>query len=186
MAAGAEYAKAPEALLAGLARTGDRSAFEELVRRRQSWLRGLMRRLCADPVLADDLAQQAFLQAWRNIGRLRRPGSFGAWLKRLAVTAWLQQLRAKDPLREASELDHAAIAQDGNRGLAADLDRALSQLSDPARLCVVLSHHEGMTHDEISELTGMPAGTVKSHIRRGTERLRTALSAYRQSAEKTK
>lgn len=185
MGARAEYAKVPEALLAGLASTGDRAAFEELVRRRQSWLRNLMRRLCGDPVLADDLAQQAFLQAWRNIGRLRRPASFGAWLKRLAVTAWLQHLRAKDALNDAEEIELHDAVEESTGGLAADLDRALSMLPGPVRLCVVLSYHEGMTHNEISELTGLPAGTVKSHIRRGTGRLKVLLSPYRQSSEET-
>ncbi|WP_136659238.1 sigma-70 family RNA polymerase sigma factor [Nitratireductor sp. XY-223] len=185
MGARAEYGQVAEALLAGLAGAGDRDAFEELVRRRQSWLRNLLRRLCGDPVLADDLAQQAFLQAWRNIGTLRKPGSFGAWLKRLAVTAWLQHLRAKDALSEAGEIGQDDAVHEGTTGLATDLDRALSQLPGPARLCVVLSYHEGMTHGEISELTGLPAGTVKSHIRRGAERLKTILSAYRQSPEET-
>jgi RNA polymerase sigma-70 factor (ECF subfamily) len=59
-----------------------------------------------------------------------------------------------------------------------DLDAALAMLADDARLCVVLAYHEGVTHDEISELTGMPVGTVKSHIRRGTLRLREQLAAY--------
>ena len=185
MGARADYAKVPEAMLAGLAGTGDRAAFEELVRRRQSWLRNLMRRLCADPVLADDLAQQAFLQAWRHIGRLRRPGSFGPWLKRLAVTAWLQHLRKKDALEDAEEIESHHAVRESIGGLAADLDRALSTLPGPVRLCVVLSCHEGMTHNEISELTGLPVGTVKSHIRRGTGRLKTLLSPYRHLPEET-
>ena len=60
-----------------------------------------------------------------------------------------------------------------------DLDRALATLSDPVRLCIVLSYHERMTHGEIAELTSLPLGTIKSHIRRGTERLQKILSAYR-------
>lgn len=60
----------------GLARTGDREAFGELVRRRQSWIRNLMRRLCHDAALADDLAQQVFLQAWKDIRKLRQPAKF--------------------------------------------------------------------------------------------------------------
>lgn len=59
-----------------------------------------------------------------------------------------------------------------------DLDRALATPSSPVRLCIVLSYHEGMTHDEIAELSGLPLGTVKSYIRRGTERLRQRLAAY--------
>jgi len=59
-----------------------------------------------------------------------------------------------------------------------DLDSALETLSDHVRLCVVLSYHEGMTHGEIAELTGLPLGTVKSHIRRGTQRLQQHLADY--------
>jgi RNA polymerase sigma-70 factor (ECF subfamily) len=59
-----------------------------------------------------------------------------------------------------------------------DLDRALAILKENVRLCIVLSYHEGMTHDEISDFTGIPVGTVKSHIRRGSERLRELLAAY--------
>lgn len=177
------YAEGPEALVVGLARTGDREAFAELVRRRQSWIRNLMRRCCGDETLADDLAQQAFLQAWRRLSGLREPDRFGAWLKRLAINVWLQHARKHDVLAEAEDTDEirgsAPSTQDAT-GEAMDLDRALARLTGRARLCVILAYHEGMTHDEISELTGLPLGTVKSHIRRGTDRLRRLLVDYGQ------
>ena len=59
-----------------------------------------------------------------------------------------------------------------------DLDRALARLSPEERLCVVLAYNEGLSHGEISAATGMPLGTVKSHIRRGAHNLRTLLDAY--------
>ena len=59
-----------------------------------------------------------------------------------------------------------------------DLDHALEALADDARLCIVLSYHEGLTHEEIAGLTGLPPGTVKSHIRRGTQRLQQLLAGY--------
>ena len=59
-----------------------------------------------------------------------------------------------------------------------DLDRALAQLAPDERLCIVLAYSEGMSHGEISALTALPLGTVKSHIRRGGERLRALLDAY--------
>ena len=80
----------------------------------------------------------------------------------------------KDPLRDPSELAAGAAAT----GLGMDLDRALSALAEDARLCIVLAYHESMTHEEIVELTGMPLGAVKSHIRRGSEELREILDAY--------
>ena len=62
--------------------------------------------------------------------------------------------------------------------MAIDLDSALAALPHEVRLCIVLSYHEGMTHGEIEQYTGMPLGTVKSHIRRGTKRLQAQLAAY--------
>ena len=61
------YPECPEAFVVSLARSGDRKAFEELVRRRQSPVRNLIRRFCGDPALADDLSQQVFLKVWLNI-----------------------------------------------------------------------------------------------------------------------
>ena len=165
-------------VLVGLARKGDREAFAELVNRRQHWIRNLMRRCCGSHTLADDLAQQVFLQAWRSVAHLQRPGRFGPWLKRLAINVWLQHLRKKDPLRNAEEHDDTRQPQRDRTGIAMDLDRALAELPDHVRLCIVLSYHEGMTHEEVSEMTGIPLGTVKSHIRRGTMRLQQRLSAY--------
>jgi DNA-directed RNA polymerase specialized sigma24 family protein len=69
------------------------------------------------------------------------------------------------------------------RRIAMDLDAALGTLAHDVRLCIVLAYHEGMTHDEIASLTDIPVGTVKSHIRRGTLRLREQLAAYTGTAE---
>lgn len=173
------YSKSPEALLVGLARTGDRKAFSELVQRRQNWIRNLMRRCCGDVTLADDLAQQVFMQAWRTIPQLQQSSRFGAWLKRVAINAWLQHLRMSDPLKNADDYDETRPVQLDAAAIAMDLDRALAALPDHARLCIVLSYHERMTHEEIAEFMGLPLGTIKSHIRRGTKRLQKLLSAYR-------
>ncbi|MCZ6641601.1 MAG: sigma-70 family RNA polymerase sigma factor [Gammaproteobacteria bacterium] len=173
--------KSPEALVVGLARTGDRDAFAELVRRRQSWIRTLMRRCCDDITLADDLAQQVFLQAWRDIKKLRQPKSFGSWLRRLAINVLRQHLRTRDALRDAEEHDDSHDGVQQKVGMAMDLNHALAKLSDSARLCVVLSYHEGMSHGEIASFTKLPVGTVKSHIRRGSERLQQLLSAYQET-----
>jgi len=162
----------------GLARSGDREAFAELVRRRQNWIRNLMRRCCGDAALADDLAQQVFLQAWKNIRRLQQANRFAGWLKRLAVNTWLQHLRKNDPLKNAAEQDDNKLVHRDTIGVALDLDRALATLSAEERICIVLSYHESLTHGEIAEMTDLPLGTVKSHVRRGTKKLRETLSAY--------
>ena len=72
--------KSTETVLVGLARTGDRDAFAELVTRRQAWIRNLMRRCCGNADLADDLSQQVFMQAWRAIGQLVDTERFAPWL----------------------------------------------------------------------------------------------------------
>src|SRR5215469_2267669 len=84
---------AAEEAVVARAMGGDDGAFAELVRRRQKRVRDMLRRLCGDHALADDLAQKTFVRAWRGIGALRDPGAFGGWLKRVAVHAWLAEAR---------------------------------------------------------------------------------------------
>lgn len=170
--------------MVALAISGDTEAFSELVRRRQGWLRNLLRRLCRDPALADDLAQQVFLQAWRSLPQLKSVAAYGAWLRRLAINAWLAHRRnaaasALDPLPEewSAPVTVPTVLEQF------DLDRALSSLVPDERLCVVLAYSEGMSHGEISAATSLPLGTVKSHIRRGTQRLRGLLHAYQPREE---
>ena len=172
------YPDCPEAMLVSLARSGDRSAFEELVRRRQSQVRNLMRRFCNDNALADDLAQQVLMKVWLNIRKLRKVSAFNGWLKRLAVNVWLHYLRKNDALRSAGEYDGTTDAQHETPGVGMDLDRALATLPPTVRMCVVLSYNEGMSHREIAQVTEMPLGTVKTHIRNGAQQLQQILSAY--------
>ncbi len=172
------FANSPEAVLVGLARSGNRDAFAELVSRRQTWIRNLMRRCSGNAALADDLSQQVFMQAWRAIRQLQDADRFAPWLKRMAINTWLQHQRKNDPLRGADEHLESDSAREDSTSIAMDLDRALEALQPDARLCIVLSYHERMTHTEIAESIGMPPGTVKSHIRRGTKRLQDELAAY--------
>ena len=175
--------EAGEVAVVALAMNGDDIAFGELVRRRQAAIRNLFRRMTRDPALADDLAQQAFVTAWKSIRTLKSPAAFGAWLRKLAVNCWLQQARLKKhevALDEAGAVEAGAI--DGHWAPAVaerlDLDGALATLPPDARLCVVLAYSEGMSHAEISDSTAIPLGTVKSHIARGAARLRELLHAY--------
>jgi len=172
------FAKSPEPVLVALARAGQRGAFAELVTRRQTWIRNLMRRCSGDATLADDLSQQVFTQAWRSIRQLHDADRLGPWLKRIAINMWLQHKRTNDPLRGADENNDADSAHNDTTSVAMDLDNALATLSPDQRLCIVLSYHERMTHGEIAEFTSLPLGTIKSHIRRGTLKLQEQLSAY--------
>jgi RNA polymerase sigma factor (sigma-70 family) len=165
--------------LVDLARRGNDQAFAELVSRHQSKLRNLLRRLSNDPALADDLAQQAFLEAWRSIKSLRSSGAFGSWLKRVAINTWLKHSRSKDPLNTVDDKSDVPVIVDRSSiDEEIDLDRALATLSKSERLCIVLSYHQGMSHGSIAEFTGMPLGTVKSHINRGVQQLRKLLRIY--------
>jgi RNA polymerase sigma-70 factor, ECF subfamily len=193
---GEPFGNHTEDALVALAINGEDAAFSELVRRRQSWLRNLLRRLCRDKALADDLAQLALLQAWRSLRTLRSTGAFHGWMRKLAINIWLQHLRSapRETSLYAEPVDNTAEGQGCSmhpsrgpapRDIAAqlDLDRALAQLPADMRLCVVLACHEGMSHGEIRALTQLPLGTVKSHIRRGTQILRARLEAYRGAKE---
>jgi RNA polymerase sigma factor (sigma-70 family) len=172
---------ADELTVIACAIAGDDDAYGELVRRRQGPIRQLLRRLCRDPALADDLSQQTFLQAWRAIDTLRSPAAFGGWLRRLAINVWLQRARAERPGANAAELGELSeeLTQPVpllNEQL--DLDNALATLRPEVRLCVTLAYAERMSHREICEATALPLGTVKSHIARGAARLRQLLGAY--------
>jgi RNA polymerase sigma-70 factor (ECF subfamily) len=166
---------ASEAGLIALARSGDDSAFDELVRRRQTAIRGLLRRWSGDSHLADDLAQETFVRAWKHLRRLESPTAFGGWLRQIALNVWLDFARRHKVPMHALHDDEATDAVPSDLGLGVDLERALATLRPPERVCVVLAIAEGMSHGEVARATGFPLGTVKSHIARGTTKLRTLL-----------
>jgi len=167
---------ASEAGLIALARRGDDLAFDEIVRRRQASIRGLLQRWSGDSQLADDLAQETFVRAWKHLRRLESPAAFGGWLRQIALNVWLDFARRRkvpmDNLHDGGEGGEAVVS---DAGLGLDLERALAALRPPERLCVVLAIAEGMSHAEVAQATGFPLGTVKSHIARGTAKLRTLL-----------
>ena len=170
-------AAANEVSIVLLAMNGDDAAYGELARRRQDAIRNLLRRLTRDGSLADDLAQQTFVHGWQSIRHLKSPGAFGGWLRKLAVNFWLQHARSS---RQEVALDEDLRAEHPLSTLSQqlDLDAALAQLPRDVRLCIVLAYNEGMSHGEISQTTSIPLGTVKSHITRGSARLRELLHAY--------
>jgi RNA polymerase sigma-70 factor (ECF subfamily) len=96
----------------------------------------------------------------------------------MAINTWLQHKRRGDPLRDADEHAESDSKQRQTTDIALDLDRALSTLHEDVRMCIVLAYHERMTHAEIAAFTGLPLGTIKSHIRRGSKKLQEELAAY--------
>ncbi len=168
---------APDAeLIARVLAGDDRRAFAELVRRHERPVRGLLRRLCAgDAALADDLAQETFLRAYRGLSGYRGTARFSTWLYRVAYTAFLSHARASRT-QELPEVDHTTS---GSRALLRhDLERALGALAPVERMVLVLAYGADVTHEEIATILGLPLGTVKTHILRSKERLRRALGAW--------
>ena len=164
--------------LAGFASAGDRRAFGELVRRHGSSVRGLLRRMGAQGAEADDVAQDAFLMAFEAIADFRGQGSFAGWVKKIAVRHYLRRLAKERRLAalvaeaEWDEITSTSIDTAGH----IDLDEALKTLAQPERLCVTMCYAAGLSHAEASDALNLPLGTVKSHVKRGLEKLRTRLA----------
>ena len=155
-------------LLAHIRASGDTAAFGELVRRYEVRIVRLLQRLTAgDRALADDLAQETFLAAFRHLAQFRGDSTLATWLIRIAVRQYLTEVRKRrpEPVEALGEddTDHAAIDVDAR----IDLDRGLVGIREEQRLALVLAHEHSMTHAEIGELTGWPLGTVKTHANRG-------------------
>lgn len=163
--------------LAALAAAGDRPAFGELVRRHGSTVRGLLRRMGAEPSLADDLAQDAFLAAFERIAEFRGEGTFSAWVRRIAARLYIRRWR-KEQRTGALDDGEADEAVGGEAQAASriDLDEALKELSAAERMCVSLCYGAGLSHSEAAEALNAPLGTVKSHVKRGLDKLRVRLA----------
>jgi RNA polymerase sigma factor (sigma-70 family) len=165
--------------LAASAAGGDRRAYGELVRRHGSAVRGLLRRLGADPASADDLAQDAFMAGFEQVAEYRGEGTFGAWIKKIAARLYLKKVkRERLVFSDTAEPVEAAMAQDapGDAASRIDLDEALKTLSRGERLCVSLCYGADWSHGEAAEALNIPIGTVKSHVKRGLDKLRAKLA----------
>ena len=166
--------------LATLAQAGDRAAFGELVRRHGSTVRALLRRMGAEPALADDIAQDAFLTAYEKIGEFRGQGAFAGWVKKIGARLYLKRRRtggrtlSLDGDDAAGELP--SVGGETSAGRRLDLDGALRALSPAERLCISLCCGAGFSHAEAADALKTPLGTVKSHIRRGLDKMKAQLA----------
>lgn len=169
-----------DALVADVVIYRDQASFGELVRRHQGRVRGYLSRVAGNTALADDLSQETFIRAWNKLSGYRGTGNFSGWLMKIAHNQFLQALRkrARDR-RLADSLEHEAESTDmpsvlGGRPDAGvtDLPRLLAVLSEEERSVIVLNYAYGYSHAEIVDVTGLPLGTVKSHIQRGRARVR--------------
>jgi RNA polymerase sigma factor (sigma-70 family) len=160
----------------------DQHAFSQLVLRYQSQLRLWARRLCdGDTHLADDLAQEAFIKAYKALSAFRGDSKFSTWLYRItfniAANRWrnkkIQWCELDD--NEDIELDHSEVDQYHAKK---DLTAALKSLSPAQQMAISLCFDEGFSHEEAAQVMGVPLGTLKTHVNRGKQKLQIHLSAW--------
>jgi len=159
----------------------DQHAFGELVRRHQSAVRGLLRQLTrTDVALADDLAQETFLRAYKHIRSFRGEARFSTWLYRIAYNCFREEARRRKEFVGIDEKEQQQEPDPQVRDLALrhDLMYALSLLPLHERSAILLCCQNGLTHDEAARVLEIPIGTVKTNVLRGREKLKRALAAW--------
>jgi RNA polymerase sigma-70 factor, ECF subfamily len=191
-----------DALIVRVIRQGDQHAFAQLVRLNQSGVRATLRKLTkGNEALADDLAQETFLLAWRKISLFRFEAQFSTWLYRIAFNVYMSHARKSSEVLvgdlgiesdESTEemaqrlLDSAAetsmVSTQRNQyedaGATADVNRAMAVLSEPERAAIVACYHNDLSHEEASAALSMPLGTLKTHILKAKQKLKHALADY--------
>ena len=161
----------------------DQHAFGELVRRYQSPVRAFLARLArGDAHLADDLAQETFVKAWRKLGTYRGSARFSTWLFGIAYNEFRTVARQRKELAledvEEPLADVMKSTADPRGDLRLDLTEALKQLHSSERAAIVLCCQNGLSHEEAAQVLDCPLGTVKTHVLRGKEKLRRRLIGY--------
>lgn len=164
-------------LVAQVVAQQDADAFGELVRRHQSHVRNFLRKLSRDYVLADDLAQDAFLHAWDKLHTFTGQGTFIGWLLKVAYTTFLQSKRKSTRYVEilaevGDDADVMGTRHTEDPDEITDLDKFLAVLTEEERAVMILSYACGLSHREIGDAANLPIGTVKSIIFRGKEKVR--------------
>ena len=166
------------------AQAGDRAAFSDLVRTHQDEVYTLALRLTADRELAADVAQEAFVRAWRALPKFRGDARFSTWIHRIVVNvAWTQRRKQSkhraDPIDE-SFVEPAAESISPERAaesaaIRGRLRAALQTLALPVRTVVVLKDVYGWSHGEIAEHLDITVSAAKVRLHRGRRQLRTIL-----------
>lgn len=160
----------------------DRAAFGLLVERHQSAVRRFLRHLArGDHALADDLAQETFLRAYRGLDGFHGAARFSTWLLGIAHNQWRnarRRLPREMHLAPASAPEAAEPSSTRQTDLQHDLAAALRQLSPDEQVALHLGYQQDLSHGEIAALLDWPLGTVKTHLARGKEKLRHLLAAW--------
>ncbi len=192
----ARQADPEEAQLLSRARRGNLFAFEEIVRRYQRRVYAVALRIVRRHDVADDVAQEAFVRAHRNLASFDPARPFGPWIARIAANLALNHVRSPEAREQALPEGHAERASPRadplrevlDQEARAALDAALGALPAEQRAVFVLRAVEELSYKEIADALGIAQGTVMSRLFRARERLRVALGPYlgrgaRQEAE---
>ena len=170
-------------LIARVLTQDDQNAFAELVRRYQSPVRAFLARMTrGDAHLADDLAQETFVKAWKKLHTYRGGSKFSTWLFGIAVNEFRNVARQRKELA-LEEIDEVASeenqsAADTRSQLHLDLTEAMKRLHSGERAAVVLCCQNGLTHEEAAQAMDCPLGTVKTNVARAKETLKRWLLGY--------
>ena len=166
-----------------MALAGSQPAFQEIVRRYERPIFNLIARIVRDDALAEDVAQEAFLKAFRSLGSFDRDRKFSSWIFRIGHNAGLDALRRRraDPVI-AGELAPEPIIppppdQVEAEALGQAIDAALHTLRPEWRAAIVLRYQEGLSYEEMAEVLGLPEGTVKTFVHRARKQLMETLTA---------
>lgn len=160
------------ALVTQVTMMGNRRAFDQLVVRYQSPVRRFfLHQTLGDASLSDDLAQDTFIKAWRNIGSFRAMSSFQTWLMRIAYNVFYDYVRSRKTTFDIDNVAEPMTTGSSNSSLQMDLYHALSLLKPDERTCITLQLVDGYKIDQIAKITNMKEGTVKSILFRGKEKL---------------
>jgi RNA polymerase sigma-70 factor (ECF subfamily) len=167
------------ALVTQVAVFHNKRAFDQLVRKYQSPVRRFfLNQTLGDAQLSDDLAQETFIKAYLNITKFRGLSSFSTWLMRIAYNVFYDEMRKhkveSEELKENTQVAGTPLTfrlSPLTSSLKMDIYAALALLKPDERTCITLQLIDGYPIDEISKITGIPDNTVKSHLRRGKEKM---------------
>ena len=166
------------ALVAQVVALGNTRAFDQLVRKYQSPVRRFfLHQTCGDEALSDDLAQETFIKAYTGLNGFGQLSSFSTWLYRIAYNVFYDHLRSQHEVSrlETAQVDALYHTEQQDLGQHNDLYQALGTLKEMERTCITLFYMDDLSIEKIAGITGCPIGTVKSHLKRGKEKLSTYL-----------
>ena len=151
----------------------DRRAFDRLAVKYQSPIRRFfLNQTLGDSQLSDDLAQDTFVKAYKNIRQFQGRSGFSTWLYRIAYNVFYDHVRRH---KETADIDSREVLTLGTAADSSqermDIYSAMAMLSDSERTCLTLQLMEGQPIDRIADIMGLAQGTVKSHLFRGKQKL---------------